>query len=207
MNFMIKSNKKYTYKGEQLFTIPNIISMYRLFSFPLVFLFAILGYETLFVGLFIFNLFSDVVDGFIARRFNLQTKIGSRIDSLADIGSYILAFIGIICFKMQEFEPYLITFIVFFSVFLTMQLFSFLKFRKFPSLHLYSTKIGGYIQGSFFLVLFTLGIFDWLFYLMIIQGILAFTESIIIQVQIPEMQSDVKGLFWVLKNRRRNLLR
>ena len=200
---MIKINKKYTYKGEQLFTIPNIISMYRLFSFPFVLLFAILEFEVLFVTLFIINLLSDAVDGFIARRFNMQTKIGARIDSLADVGSYILAFTGILCFKWTEIQPHFIALVILFVFFVFSQMFSFFKFGKFPSLHLYSTKTGGYIQGSFFFVLFVFGFYSWFYYFMIAQGILAFTESIVIQIIISEMKSNQKGLYWVLKNQKK----
>ena len=199
---MNQTNKKITYKGEPLFTIPNIISMYRLFSFPFVLTFSILGFETLFAVLLVFNLLSDAVDGFIARRFNMQTKIGSRIDSLADIGSYILAITGIFCFKWLEFKPHIIWFLIFITFFISVQIFSFIKFKKFSSLHLYSTKTGGYIQGTFFLILFTFGFSVWFFYFMIIQGILAFIEGIIVLIIIPKMQSDVKGLYWVLKKRK-----
>lgn len=194
--------QKITYKGEPLFTIPNIISMYRLFSFPFLATIAFLGFEKLFVILFIINIVSDAVDGFIARRFKMQTKIGSRIDSLADIGSYILAVIGVYCFKWAEFQPHLIPFLVFLGFFVGSQLFSFIKFGKFPSLHLYSTKTGGYIQGTFFFFLFAFDFYTWFFYFMIAEGILAFTESMVVQAIIPEMRSNAKGLYWVLKDRK-----
>ena len=41
-------------------------------------------------------------DGWISRRFNQQTQIGARLDSLADIGMYITALGGIIVFKIDE---------------------------------------------------------------------------------------------------------
>ena len=45
---------------------------------------------------FAINLITDILDGFIARRFNMETEFGARLDSLADIGTYAMAFIGMI---------------------------------------------------------------------------------------------------------------
>ena len=72
-------------------TIPNILSLYRLFAFPFIMLMIILKLQLLFAIFLVISLNTDVWDGFIARRFNQQTAIGARIDSLADIGVYIAA--------------------------------------------------------------------------------------------------------------------
>ena len=83
-------------------TIPNILSLYRLFIFPLIALMIILGQELAFAILLVISLNTDVWDGWIARRFNQKTQIGARLDSLADIGVYVTALSGIIVFKMDE---------------------------------------------------------------------------------------------------------
>lgn len=182
-------------------TVPNILSAYRIFTFPLILFFAINKQESLFVVFLIINLITDILDGLIARAFNMQTEFGARLDSIADIGTYILAIMGIFIFKAPEFKPYLTSFYVFIFLFLSSNLLSLIKFKRLPSLHLYSWKIGGYIQGFFFFVLFVFGFYLPLYYFMIIWGILAFSEHIIIQLSIKQMQSNLKGLFWVLKNR------
>ncbi len=179
--------------------IPNVLSLYRLFSFPFVLYLAIAGQERLFVWLICINLVTDILDGWIARVFNMQTEIGARIDSLADIGTYILAIVGIFTFKSVEFSPHWLSFGVFIGMFLMTNIVSLIKFKRFPSLHLYSMKIGGYIQGIFFFVLFVFDFYVAYYYFMISWGIAAFSESIIIQLIIKEMKSNAKGLYWVLK--------
>jgi len=42
---------------------------------------------------------------------------------------------------------------------------------------------------------------EWFYYVMIIAGCLAKTEEIIILLKLREKRSDVKGLYWVLKNK------
>jgi len=187
---------------KELLNIPNLITISRLLAFPLILYFAIDGKETLFTIFLAINLVSDAIDGFIARRFNMETEIGARLDSFADNLTYVLVFIGIYVFKLEEFLPYIISFLFFIGILLLTVIFSLVKFRKFPSLHLYSTKIGGYIQGAFFICLFTLGFITPFYFFVISWGILGAFESIAIQMIIPEMRSNVKGLYWVLKQKK-----
>ena len=188
--------------NKKLINIPNILSFYRLVAFPFILYCALYNLEKIFVILLITNLITDILDGFIARRFNMQTEFGARLDSIADIGTYILAFVGVFTFKLEDFTPHLISFFIFLGLFIFAELLSVFKFGRLPSLHLYSSKIGGYIQGAFFFVLFAFGFNVYFYYFMVIFGILSFTEHIIIQLIIPEMKSNSKGLYWVLKNRK-----
>ena len=41
------------------------------------------------------------------------------------------------------------------------------------------------------------------FYVMVNISLLAFIENLTIQMIIPEMRSDIKGLYWVLKERKK----
>jgi len=185
--------------NERFWTIPNVLSGYRLFSFPFVLGLAIGGYQRVFVVLFCINLITDILDGLIARVFKQQTALGARLDSLADIGSYILAIVGIFLFKYTDFEPHLPVFVGFLGLYLATEVVALIKFGKFPSLHLYSMKVGGYIQGFFFFVLFADQFYTGFFYFMIFTGSIAFIEHILVQLALPEMRSNQKGLYWVLR--------
>jgi CDP-diacylglycerol--glycerol-3-phosphate 3-phosphatidyltransferase len=182
-------------------TLPNLLSAYRIFSFPVILYFALSRHEQVFVILLIINLVTDILDGWIARAFNMQTEFGARLDSIADIGTYILAIIGILLFKAAEFKPHLTSFYIFIGLFIAANVLSMIKFGRLPSLHLYSWKIGGYIQGFFFFVLFLFGFYPAFYYFMILWGILSFCEHICIQLLIKQMRSNQKGLYWVLKHR------
>ncbi len=187
---------------KELLNIPNLITISRLLAFPLIMYFAIAGKETLFAVFLVINLISDAIDGFVARRFNMETELGARLDSFADNFTYVLVFVGIYVFKLEDFSLYIISFLFFIGILLLTVIFSLIKFRRFPSLHLYSTKIGGYLQGAFFICLFTIGFFAPFYYFVISWGIMGAFESIAIQLVIPEMRSNVKGLYWVLKEKK-----
>ncbi len=184
---------------ENICTIPNVLSFYRLLAFPFILYLGIAQQEKLFAIFLTVNLLTDVLDGLIARKFNMQTEFGARLDSIADVGTYILAIAGIFIFKAEDFAPHLYSFYIFILLLISAHILSLIKFGRFPSLHLYSWKIGGYIQGIFFIVLFFFGFYPAFYYFMIVWGILAFCEHIIIQLKITEMASNAKGLYWVLK--------
>lgn len=188
--------------NKEILTLPNLITLYRLLVFPLILYFAIAGKEVLYTVFLIINLVSDALDGFIARRFKMETDLGARLDSFADNLNYVLVFTGIYIFKLEDLLPYKASLILFIASLLLTVVISLIKFGKFPSFHLYTTKIGGYVQGAFFICLFTIGFVEWFYYLIIIWGIVGAVEHIAIQLLIPEMRSNVKGLYWILKERK-----
>lgn len=194
------NDQKYIMLKSIPLNIPNLLSLYRIVMFPIILFALFMEYEILFVWLICINLITDILDGWIARTFNMQTEIGARIDSIADVGTYIGALVGIFVFKYEAFEPHILPFYFFIGLFLMTNVVSWLKFGRFPSLHLYSSKIGGYIQGFFFFTVFMFDFYVPFYYIMVIWGITAFSESIIIQLILKEMRSNAKGLYWVLKN-------
>ncbi|MFA5444819.1 MAG: CDP-alcohol phosphatidyltransferase family protein [Bacteroidales bacterium] len=187
---------------KKIVTVPNLLSFYRLLAFPLILWFIISGKERLFAIFLIINLVTDFLDGLIARLFKQETDLGAKLDSFADDLTYILAFTGLLVFKGEDFMPHLISFIVFIAFLVGSVVMALIKFKTTPSFHLYSTKISGYIQAGFFICLFTIGFIPFFYYIMIVWGILAATEHMIIQIIIPEMRSNVKGLYWILKEKK-----
>ena len=183
-------------------TVPNILSLYRLFSFPFLLIFIFLGHQYLFAFCLWFNLITDILDGWIARQFNQATVIGAGLDGLADSGTYILGITGIIVFKWTDIQPYAVLFYVFIGLFLISRLTALIKFGRFYGFHTYGAKTAGYIQGSFFIVLFFLGFYPWFYYLMIISGYIVFSENLLITFFLSESMPNVKGLYWVLKTRK-----
>jgi CDP-diacylglycerol--glycerol-3-phosphate 3-phosphatidyltransferase len=192
-------------KKTDILSIPNLITSYRLLIFPLILFFALSGKESLFAIFIVINLLTDALDGFIARIFKMETELGAKLDAFADNFTYILAFIGVYRFKFEDIGSHIISFYIFIGFLVLTVIISLIKFRKFPSFHLYSTKIGGYIQGAFLICLFTIGFIIPFYYFTICWGIFGAIEHIAIQIIVNEMQSNVKGLYWVLKRKTQDL--
>ncbi len=70
-----------------IMTLPNIITIFRIFLVP-VYLYVFFGQaenRVVFAGLvFMLAGISDVLDGYIARRYNLTSKLGAILDPFAD---------------------------------------------------------------------------------------------------------------------------
>ena len=184
--------------------IPNLLSLYRLISAPFILLLIHYGCEAAFVILFTLNQVTDILDGYIARKYDMQTEIGSLLDSYADIGSYLIAFAGIWKFHFYLFNGwYGISLLCFGLLYLLAMGIAKIKYnRAVAGLHLYSSKATGYIQGSFLVILFAYGMVPVFFYIMIAIGILAELEVITINLLSSKPLINAKGLYWVIKEGR-----
>ena len=184
-------------------TIPNILSLYRLASVPFICILIGHGHDMVFAVLFTINQITDILDGYIARKYKLQTEIGVLLDSYADIGSYALAFFAILKFHASLFTDYGYWLGGFFFIYMLQLIICKLKHGQWVAgLHLFSCKLTGYLQGSFLVVLFCYGFITWFFYVMIVIGILAELEVIVINLLSSSPIHNAKGLYWVLKEKR-----
>jgi len=83
-------------KARMVFNIPNCLTMLRIILAP-VFMIALLNqrYILALIALIIASI-SDFFDGFIARRFDMKSKIGSVLDPVADIIFMTCAIIALV---------------------------------------------------------------------------------------------------------------
>ena len=71
-------------RGDDVWTLPNVLSMLRLVGVP-VFLWAILtGHDGIALATLMLSGITDYLDGKIARKFNLTSKLGATLDPAAD---------------------------------------------------------------------------------------------------------------------------
>ncbi len=79
--------------------VPNILTSLRFFMIPVYILVFYLENATKQISAWIFLLASvtDVLDGFIARKFNLTTKLGQVMDPLADKLMQITVIASLVC--------------------------------------------------------------------------------------------------------------
>lgn len=195
-----------TVKGENVLNVPNLISMYRLLVFPVILFMAITGRENWFVILLCISLVSDVLDGNIARLFKLQTNFGAALDNLADIFTYVMALLGLFVFKWADIEPHAWILYLFLGVFILSYVVAFYRFGKIPGLHLYSAVTAGYVQSIFFFVLFVFDFYTWMYFLAVTWGVIAYVEKILVLLRLDDVKIGVKGLYWVIKNEKKQIL-
>lgn len=79
-------------EGIQL-NLPNLISFARLLSVPLTVWLILNDFQLTAFYIFVAACISDAADGFIAKKFNLQTELGGYLDPLADKALLVSVFI------------------------------------------------------------------------------------------------------------------
>ncbi|KAK4163408.1 CDP-alcohol phosphatidyltransferase-domain-containing protein [Cladorrhinum sp. PSN259] len=71
-------------KRENIYTVPNLLTASRIILSPFIGYCILHDYHLLSLSLFAYAGVSDALDGWIARRYNLQTVVGTIIDPMAD---------------------------------------------------------------------------------------------------------------------------
>ena len=183
---------------EKKFNLPNLLSLYRLLLAPILVLLALSDERTLFVLFLCISFVTDVLDGIIARAWNLSTSFGARLDSVADEMTYVAALVGAFQFEYQTLKPHISLLYAFIGLLTIATFLPLIKFGKIPGFHLYSFKINALLQGIFFFSLFVFDFYIYLYYPVFIFGILACVESISITLLLDKPISDAKGIYWVL---------
>lgn len=130
-------------KRKLLENIPNIITCLRILAA------AGLVFAPVFsVGFYVLLTFcgaSDVADGCIARRLHLESVLGAKLDSVADLlfwGVTVCKVLPVIAvqFRVLEYAMLLVIFILRVASYAI----ALMKYRCFPSLHTYLNKLTGF---------------------------------------------------------------
>lgn len=90
---------------------PNVISLCRLMCAPLTVWLVLEERFAIAFWIFVAAGASDAVDGFIARRWNLRTTLGSYLDPLADKALLVSAFVAL--GAVHRVPPWLVILVVF----------------------------------------------------------------------------------------------
>lgn len=179
--------------------IPNIISVLRILASPFLFYLLCTHQERVFVWLLIACLVSDIVDGLIARYFQLQSELGARLDSIGDLLTSIFAFLGVAMFQTAFLISHVLPLIILVSLYFLIVLLALQKYGQISSFHTYFTRVAAYAQGIFFITLFLFGPNEIIFYLMFALTFAAYLEEVILVFKLDAWQTDVRGLLWLNK--------
>jgi CDP-diacylglycerol--glycerol-3-phosphate 3-phosphatidyltransferase len=188
---------------EKILNVPNALSVYRMVALPFIVYAIVAGNKQLYITLLSINLITDILDGLIARTFKLETELGARLDSFADMGTYAMAFTGMIVLEKEFVSEHSFEFLLIIGLYVLPQLISLIRFHRPTSFHLYSSKTLGYIQGIFIFTYFVFGYTGWYFYFMVVASALVYLEALVIITLIPALRSNVKGIYFMLKEHKR----
>ena len=182
--------------------VPNAISMARVVATPVLIFLALTDREDAFTWLLLAAFISDIVDGLIARSFSITSMLGSRLDTLADTLLWPAAIFGIWIFHPEVMTEHWLVIALVVGLWAIEMIVAWLRYGKLTSFHAYTIRVSVYGFGIFIMSLFLWGLQPWLLYVASAFNMLGNVESLIIMALLPEWTSDVRGLYWVLQQRK-----
>jgi len=185
------------------FNIADWFSFYRIFAAPFLIVLLWLNQRELFTWFLLISYSTDMIDGFLARKLKITSARGSQLDSFGDQITFAIGLVGLLIFEYEFISKNYLIILIAFSPYLIQMLIAYSKYGKATAFHTYLAKLSALVQGVFILwSLFFEPIYS-LFYGMIVIGLLETIEEITLIFMFDEWVSDVKGILWALKDKRR----
>jgi CDP-diacylglycerol--glycerol-3-phosphate 3-phosphatidyltransferase len=185
------------------YNIADWFSFYRILAVPLLIALIWLGDRTLFTWFLLVSYSTDAIDGFLARKLKISSARGSQLDSIGDQITLVVGLIGLVVFENEFIKTNYILILIAFVPYILQMVIAFYKYGKSTAFHTYLAKSSAVLQGVFILFTLFFAPVYWLFYLMIVIGVLETIEEITLIYMYDKWVDNVKGIYWALKDERR----
>ncbi len=180
------------------FYLINGITLYRIVTAPLLIVLLFRGEQELFKWLLGVSFFTDLIDGVLARTFKVTSILGTRLDSVGDDLTVLVAILGLGVLQPQFFIEQWTLLLPLGILFLLQTGFALYRYGKITSFHTYLAKLAALAQGVFLLFFFFFEIIYYpLFYAAAFITMAELAEEIIIVWLLPQWKSNVRGIWWV----------
>ncbi len=185
-------------RNQDIYNLPNLVSLIRVLLAPVLLALAVAQQPMLFLATLIFTVFTDVLDGFLARYLNQITELGSRLDSWGDFIVYstmaVSAWVLWPDIVIREL-PFFITIIVSFTLPVLVGL---IKFKSLTSYHTWTVKLAVATTMVSYVLLFA-DILTWPFILAALLSALAAVEEIAITLIMKQQHVDVRNVWQAIR--------
>lgn len=170
----------------------NTISVSRIF-FGVLMIFCF-NNKLLLTSLLILCGLSDILDGYLARKFKLSSNLGAKIDTIADL----IVFFIIIYLIIRLMNPYMIgQYLVYIFIILILRAISvlvvYIKYREFAFLHTILNKIAGLTIYISTIIFFMSGVEN-IYFIPIGISMIASIEEIMINLIKNKLNRDIKSI-------------
>jgi len=185
------------------FNIADWFSFYRIFAVPILIVFIWLGERELFSWFMLISYATDAIDGYLARKLKISSARGSQLDSYGDQLTLIIALFGLLIFEYDFMRENFVLILVAFIPYIIQMLIALKKYGKATAFHTYLAKVSAIVQSAFILWILFFGPVYWLFYTMIVLGVIETIEEITLITMYDNWVEGVKGIYWAKRDPRR----
>ncbi len=177
--------------------VPNTLSAARIVAAPVLLWFVALSDVVAFTWVLLPAMLTDVADGWIARSRHVRSRLGSRLDSVADTLLLCAGLAGVVAFKREVLVDHAWWCAAALALWGLECSVAFARYRRLSSFHTYLSKAAGVLLALYAAVLFIHGHEDWLFHAAIGVAMAASLEELLLLRRFPQWRADVRGLWWV----------
>lgn len=185
------------------YNIADWFSFYRIAAAPFLLVLLWFNERELFSWFLLISYSTDAIDGFLARQLKISSPRGSQLDSMGDQITLIIGLIGLFIFEKEFIIDNLVLIIIAFIPYIVQMIIAYLKYGKATAFHTYLAKLSAMMQSVFILWSLFFSPDYVLFYIMIGIGLLETFEEITLIYMYDNWASDIKGIYWALRDKRR----
>ncbi|MGB2041372.1 MAG: CDP-alcohol phosphatidyltransferase family protein [Porticoccaceae bacterium] len=179
-----------------LYSIPNILSLLRLALVPVLVALASAQQGDIFLLVLAVSLISDVLDGYLARKLNLASELGAKLDSWGDILTYAAMILGLHLIWPAIFDQQAEYLFAAMMSFILPTLLAFRKFGAYPSYHTWGAKLAAVLMAPAYYVLILTDA-DSFFRVVILFHVLVAVEEMAITYILNQPRSNVGSVFYL----------
>ena len=185
------------------FNIADWFSFYRVVAAPFLVLLLWLDERQLFAWFLLISYSTDAIDGYLARKLKITSPRGSQLDSFGDQITLVVGLIGLLIFENEFIKKNILLISIAFVPYIIQMILAYYKYSKATAFHTYFAKLSAIIQSAFILYSLFFAPNYALFYIMIVFGLIETFEEITLIFMYDNWASDVKGIYWALRDKRR----
>jgi CDP-diacylglycerol--glycerol-3-phosphate 3-phosphatidyltransferase len=185
------------------FNIADWFSFYRIAAAP--FLLGLVWYDErlIFTWFLLVSYSTDAIDGYLARKLKIISPRGSQLDSIGDQITLVVGLIGLFYFENDFIRRNLLLILIVFIPYIIQMFIAYYKYGKATAFHTYLAKLSAVVQSLFIIWSLFFNPEYVLFYIMVGIGLLETFEEITLIFMYDNWASDVKGIYWAYRDKRR----
>jgi CDP-diacylglycerol--glycerol-3-phosphate 3-phosphatidyltransferase len=172
--------------------LPNAFTATRLALVPVLLALAALGQPVAFVTVLAAAFATDVIDGFLARRLRLESPLGAKLDSRADLALWLSLPVATWLLRPDFVRAEQASIAALLACLALPLLAGLAKFGRAPSYHTWAAKTTAVLLAGALLAIY-LGGPLWPFRLATFAAVIATLEELVITALLPVWQADVRS--------------
>lgn len=175
----------------------------RLITFPIMIAIIFFADRMIVAWMYLIFFSTDVLDGFFAHFFGMETKRRSKLDSTGDVLFLLAGLVGFYVLETSYFQQKIVWLGILAFFYLFQLSVSMIKFGRPSSFHTYSAKLAAFFQFLFLAWTFFFSPSDFLFYTAFILGVLESIDELLVALHIKKWETNMKGIFFIWNDERK----